>query len=173
MKNKIYTTLIILCCVIVLFWNSKNSFRNYTTSDPQLTLLTSQSILENGSTNLYSYFIKQTPSDFADGNWKYSYWEKEKKVYYFYPIGTSLVCLPIVGIARLLGYEFTNKSDDALWQSNIASLCVVTIFILLFLLASKFVSFIYALLFSFLICAGSTVSSTIGMALWSFNFEII
>ncbi|MBL0328006.1 MAG: hypothetical protein IPP64_00970 [Bacteroidetes bacterium] len=173
MKNKIYAPLIILCCIIVLFWNSKNSFRNYTTSDPQLTLLTSQSILENGTTNLYRYFIKTTPSDFADGDWKYSYWEKEQKVYYFYPLGTSLVCLPIVGVARILGYDFTNKSDDALWQSNIASGCVVIIFILLFFLASKFVSFIYALLFSFLICVGSTVSSTIGMALWSFNFEII
>jgi hypothetical protein len=66
-----------------------------------------------------------------------------------------------------------NKLDDSLWQSIIAALCVVIIFILLVILASSYLNFYLALIFSFLFCLGSSVMSTVGLALWSFDFEMI
>lgn len=158
---------------MVLFIISKNGLSDYTKSDAQLTLLTSQALLEKGTTNLYDYYISVKPEEFADGTWKYMVRKEEKKVSFLYPIGNSILCVPIVGIARLMGYDFIKKDDDTLWQSLISSACVSIIFILLFILASQYVSFYPALIFSFLSCLGSSFISSLGLALWNFNFEVI
>lgn len=158
---------------IVLFIISKNGIKDNTKSDPQLTLLTSQAILEKGTTNLYDYYISVKPEEFADGTWKYMVRKEEKKVSFLYPVGTSLLSVPIVGVARLMGYDFIKKEDDMLWQSIISSVCVSVIFILLFLLAMQYISYYPALIFSFLICLGTSLISSLGLALWNFNFEII
>jgi hypothetical protein len=173
MKNTFYKFFLATVCAVALYLISRNSINQYTSSDPQLTLLTSQSILEHGTTNLYSYYKSVTPDEFADGTWKYSAWENQKKVYYFYPSGASILCLPIVGIARLAGYDFLQKKDDALWQSIIASMCLAVIFILLVILASPFISYELAIIISFLTCLSTSIISTIGLALWSFDFEVI
>jgi hypothetical protein len=173
MNNRFYKILIVSLFSLVLFWVSKTSIATYTASDPHLTLLTSQSILEHGTTNLYSYYVKVKPHEFSDGTWQYSYWKKEKKVYYFYPIGSSILSMPIVGIARLCGYDMLNRLDDSLWQSIIAGLCVSIIFLLFFILASSYLNFYLALIIPFLFCLGSSVMSTVGLALWSFDFEMI
>jgi hypothetical protein len=158
---------------LLLFVISKNGLKNNTKSDPQLTLLTSQSILENGTTNLYNYYSQVKPEEFADGTWKYMLRNEQKKVFYFYPIGTSLLSIPVVAVAKLAGYDFTKKEDDTLWQSLISSVCVCVIFILLMLLAQHYVSFKVAIVFSFLTCLGSSIISSVGLALWSFNYELI
>jgi hypothetical protein len=174
MKSNLNKTLLLTACSIILFFISKYSkVSHYTQGDPQLTLLTAQSLLEHGNTNLFTYYEKAKPGEFSDGTWKYSVKLKEKEVRYFYPIGTSILCLPIVGIARLLGYDFINLQDDALWQSLIASICVSVIFLLLFRLASFYMVYHYALMIAILMCLGTTIISTIGIALWSFNLEII
>jgi len=165
--------LLTLIGAYILYFISYNSTVKYTFSDPQLTLLTSQSLLQNQSTNLYPYYTKVKPEDFADGNWKYSYWEKQKKVYYFYPIGTSILSIPVVALANSLGVDFIDKKSDAIWQCIISSACVCIIFLLLTLIASKFISYYYSLLASFIFCLSTSIISTVALALWSFNYEMI
>ncbi len=165
--------IIIVLVSIVLFIISKNGIKENTLSDPQLTLLTSQAILEKGTTNLYDYYTSVKPEEFANGTWKYMVNKKEKKVSFLYPIGTSLLAVPIVGVARLMGYDFIKKEDDMLWQSIISSACVSIIFMLLFLFAMQHTSYYPALIFSFSTCIGSSILSSLGLALWNFNFEII
>ncbi len=173
MKRLYFRYCIISVLSLLLFIISKNGLKHNTKSDPQLTLLTSQAILEKGTTNLYDYYTSIKPEEFADGTWKYSVRAEQKKVFYFYPIGTSLLSIPIVAVAKLAGYNFSKKEDDTLWQSLIASLCVSVIFILLIVLAQLHVSFTKAVVFSFLTCIGSSIISSLGLALWSFNFELI
>ncbi|MCU0428762.1 MAG: hypothetical protein MUF42_02210 [Cytophagaceae bacterium] len=145
----------------------------YTSSDPQLSLLTSQAILEQGTTNLYSYYNSVKPEEFSDGTWKYSLRKEENKVYYFYPIGTSVLAIPIVGIARVLGYDMLQKKDDALWQCLIASGCVALIFIGLLMIGKEYLPFNVALLLAFFFCVSTSIISAVALALWSFNFEMI
>lgn len=173
MKRNIYGVILILMGSALLFMVSFNCQVKYSSGDPQLTLLTSQSLLEQGTTNLYHYYTKVTPEEFSDGEWKYTYWKDLNKVYYFYPIGSSIISIPFVAIARSMGYNFINKKDDALWQSTIASISLCIIFFLLIILASCYVDYFYSIGASFLFCLGTSLMSTIGTALWSFNFEII
>ncbi|MBN8703715.1 MAG: hypothetical protein J0M08_11670 [Bacteroidetes bacterium] len=171
--HKLFKYLIPAICAYFIFTLSYSSKVKYTNSDPQLTLLTSLALLENGSIDLYNYFQKNHPDSFSDGTWKYSYWKNEKKVYYIYPLGTSFLSIPFVAIAKYCGYDLSSKQDDAIVQSFISSCCVVIIFLLLFAISINYLPFYLSLFTSILFVLGTTIISSIGTALWSFNYETI
>ncbi|TND08918.1 MAG: hypothetical protein FD123_1772 [Bacteroidetes bacterium] len=143
----------------------------YTNSDPQLTLLTSQAILEQGSLELDTYKYALPKNQFADGDWKT--YSREGSVYYFYPLGTPVLSLPFVAAARKLGMDMTIRADDIQLQIFISALLCVLIALLLYRLALRFTGEWNALTAMLLLFFGSSWMSTLGTALWSFGFETV
>lgn len=143
----------------------------YTNSDPQLTLLTSQSIAEHGTLKLDAYKNALPEQQFADGNWKYFY--NNGSPMYYYPIGTSVLCTPVVAVARKFGMDMSIMSHDFQLQVIIAALLCVLIVYLVYRMARLFAEEMTALLWTLLLFFGTTFISTLGTALWSFGFELV
>lgn len=170
MKHK---NIILFFGALLVFFVSFLSNNKYSLGDPQLTLLTSQQILSNGTINLYNYSTSLETNQFTDGIWKYTINDSLKQTYYSYPIGTSLVCIPFVWIANKLGMNMVVYDHDMLLQSILASLTLVLIFYLLYRLAALFLTDEKSMFIAALIIFSSSLISSCGIALWSFNFEII
>ncbi|MGL5889917.1 MAG: hypothetical protein ACRC3B_08525, partial [Bacteroidia bacterium] len=158
---------------LVLFLTIWCSRVNYTQSDPQLTLLASQAIIENGSINLYSYKTGAAPEQFSAGKWKFTNRQRPETIYYSYPYGAVFLSIPFVAAGNALGLDMSVTAHDAWMQSLLAALSAMIIFLLtdrlLRLLTTEQIAFFISLLFAF----GSSYMSTIGSALWSFNYQII
>lgn len=162
-----YFSIVIL--VILLF----RADVKYTSSDPQLTLLTSQAIIENGSINLKVYKDALGDANFSEGDWKYLNYVKEGKVYYMYPLGSSIFSIPIVFVAQKFGLNMAIFEHDAKVQKFIAGLLLILIFIIHYKTAILFFERNQAAIITLLFFLGSSYLSTVGLALWSFDFEIL
>lgn len=145
----------------------------YTSGDSQLTLLTSQSIIENGSINLKSYREALGNLNFSEGNWKYIDNEEEGKVYYMYPLGAPLFSVPIVFVAQKFGLNMAVLEHDALLQKLIACTLLILIFYVHYKIALLFFENNQAVIISLLFFLGTSYTSTLGLALWNFSFEIL
>lgn len=162
------TMLFILIGVFILV---RHGQVRQTIGDPQLTLLTSQAILEHGTLKLTSYKNEIPESQFSNGIWKYFY--RDGEVYYTYPVGTSLLCLPAVFIANQLGMDMIIREHDERLQVILAAFFCVLLIIQMYRLFSRWFeswpAFGLALLFFF----GTSLVSTMGTALWSFGAEML
>ncbi|MCA6363064.1 MAG: hypothetical protein IM638_08490 [Bacteroidetes bacterium] len=167
-----FTIARILTSVLLFFtiWCAK---LNYTFSDSQLTLLTSQSIAQHGSINLYRYKVSSTPEQFANGTWKYTNRQRNETIYYSYPLGSAFISVPVVAAANVFGLDMSIAAHDAWLQTWLAAITAVFIFLLthrlLALLTGEMIAFTVAVFFAF----GTAYMSSVGTALWSFNYEII
>lgn len=142
---------------------------NYTGSDPYLTLLTSQAILEYSTIQLDRYVESGMNIHGHDGHAL----KKHDHLYYYFPLGTSLYALPFVGFAKLCGLDMTRPQDDAFLQNLLSALLVTASFLLSYRLCCYFLNSYYSLLFSSVFVFGSSLMSTMGTALWNVNFTMI
>lgn len=146
---------------------------NYSGSDPHLTLLTSQALIEKGTINLDSYRNLVPLKQFSGGDWQYIVNDKTHETFYNYPLGTSILSVPFVLIAKFFGLNMMVNQDDSHLQILIAAFACILIFYLLFTIACNFFNKSISLFFILSLFLGTTLISTMGTALWSFNFEII
>ncbi len=163
--------LLMLLILIGVFIIVRHGQVKQTIGDPQLTLLTSQAILEHGNLKLTPYKTELSEAQFSNGNWKYFY--RNGDVFYTYPIGTSVLCLPAVFIANQLGMDMANREHDERLQIILAAFCCVLLIIQLYRLFrfwfDSWPAFGLALLFFF----STSLVSTMGTALWSFGTEML
>lgn len=146
--------------------------RDYTLSDPQLTLLTAQVLWERGSLDLRPELDRLGPKEFAKDSWKYSI-NKQGQVFYGYPLGTTLLTLPVVAVGRTLGSDLSVWETDRRYQIGLAALSCASVFALLANLGWILTRDRMAPPFAFLVTLGSSLISTLGSALWSFDFELV
>lgn len=146
---------------------------NYTQSDPQLTLLASQAIIENGSINLYSYKTGATPEQFSTGKWKFTNRQRNETIYYSYPYGAVFLSIPFVAAGNALGLDMSIPAHESWMQCLLAAVSAIIIFFLTDRLLQLLTSSYIALFISLLMAFGSTYMSTVGSALWSFNYQLI
>ncbi|MCU0432403.1 MAG: hypothetical protein MUC87_02985 [Bacteroidia bacterium] len=167
-----FTVARILTSLLLFFtiWCAKV---NYTFSDSQLTLLTSQAIAQHGSINLYRYKVSSTPEQFSNGIWKFTNRQRPETIYYSYPLGAAFLSVPVVAAANVFGLDMSIAAHDAWMQCLLAALSAVCIFLLthrlLKLLTGEIIAFAVAVVFAF----GTSYMSSVGTALWSFNYELI
>ncbi len=119
-----------LLAIVVLTVAVRGRVRDYTLSDPQLTLLTSQALWERGSLDLRPEFDRLGPARFAKDTWKYSR-TADGRVFYGYPLGAAILSMPVVAVARTLGRDFSNWETDRRYQIRLAALCCAAVFVLL------------------------------------------
>lgn len=163
--------LLMLFVLIGVFIIVRHGQVKQTIGDPQLTLLTSQAILEHGSLKLTPYKNELSEAQFSNGNWKYFY--RNGDVYYTYPIGTSVLCLPAVFIANQLGMDMANREHDERLQVILAAFCCVLLIIQLYRLFRYWFDAWPAFGLALLLFFSTSLVSTMGTALWSFGTEML
>lgn len=139
---------------------------SYTRADPSGTLLTAQSLLQNGSLKLDAYKPWIPPS--------YRFVEVHSHTYYVYPVGTPLFTAPIVWAAGLTGniYLPFTPADEAL-QNIISGLSVALCAMLMYFLAKAFLPALHSYTLAIAFTFGTSILSTMGTALWSTNFAML
>lgn len=171
-KFNVVHFILFLACITIFIVIQTGSVKQ-TAGDSQLTLLTSQSIIENGNVNLSKYFAQIPEDQFSNGKWKFRFNKEKNQIEYSYPIGNSILAIPFVFIANQIGMNMLIPEHDASLQLLIASLLAITLLILNFKLARLFVSDDIALFLALIFTFSTSYISTCGTALWSFNSELI
>lgn len=163
--SKKYTPWILLPLVLFIFILVAMSPVSHTGSDPKGSLLLSQALIENQSVKLDSY------KDI--GKYRYVVHKKNDHYYYYFPIGTSISSLPFVWFGtKVLHKDMNNQEDDHIFQKLIAGVVSALIFLLLFLITKMYFNERISVGISFLFWLGTSMSSTLGQALWSHDFAV-
>lgn len=146
----------------------------YTDGDSRYCLLATTALIEHGNLRLDPYAQELDLTQLNHGhNWMIFRAGKNSHYYYDYPVGTQVFALPFVWIGRQFGMNPLTREDDAAMQMGIAAILCVSIFLLLFRLGNLYLGHWAALLFALAVFLGSTLTSTLGTALWSQNFQTL
>ncbi|MFN2136566.1 MAG: hypothetical protein ACK2UK_11465 [Candidatus Promineifilaceae bacterium] len=143
-------------------------------SDPKLTLLVSQALIDQGTIRLDAYQEDQLM--------EFPFWdyvsrtamiiEHDGHFYPYFPAGPSVMSVPFVWAYNLLGHDM-RTADNFDLQILLASLSAAVVFILLTRMGSELVGPRAALLITFFAVTGSSLLSTLGTALWTLNFSAL
>jgi hypothetical protein len=145
---------------------------HYTEGDARYGLLASMALLEHGSLQLDPYAAELDLVKLNQGrDWMLTHTYDPDHLYYDYPIGTPIFATPFVAIGRMLGMNPIQREDDTSMQMVIAAILCASIFLLLYRLANLYLGDWASLLFSLALFFGSTLTSTLGTALWSQDFQ--
>jgi hypothetical protein len=163
----------LLLLSLFLFFLSQRSLIYGAGSDPRYTLIVSQSILENGTIALDGYagdLIWGEPANFAQN---FNIIERNGRFYNYFPAGPSLLSVPFVAVARLVGWDMRQAADNINAQRLLSSLSLVALLWLMFGIARAFLPWQPSLLITAVSLFGSSLISTLGVALWSINFSVL
>lgn len=131
-------------------------------SDPFGTLLVSEALVRHGTVRLETLDIADLDTRLA-----YRGFARNGHTYYLYPLGTSLVAVPFVAIADVLGVDLGRHDAEVRLQHQLATLAAVLTVWLLLRLARRLLPFWPALTCALAFWAGTSLASTGGTALWS------
>lgn len=169
-KIALITVLLISVC---LFFLSQRSLIYGAGSDPRYTLIVSQSILENQTIALDTYaddIIWGEPANFEQN---FNIIERNGRFYNYFPAGPSVLSVPFVAIARLAGWDMRQAADNINAQRLLSSLSLVALLWLMIAIARAFLPWQPSLLITAVSLFGSSLISTMGVALWSINFSVL
>lgn len=166
-KNK--ENILVTLLSIIIFFIVLMSTVDHSVSDPKGSLLLSQNIIENNTTKLDKYV---TYIDNITTNYRFIKDKENGHLYYYFPLGTPISSIPFVFIAtKVFNMKMELHDDDSLVQKYIASFVSVFIFILLIGIANLYFNKLYSPLIAFTFWLGTSLSSTLGQALWSQVFS--
>lgn len=139
-------------------------------SDPKLTLFVAQALLDHGSVRLDPYLNESIlDQPFATYLANGSIIKTGGEHYYnYYPLGPSIISLPVVWIARLLGQDMRMPQSYQI-QNWLASFTVVAIFLLIYFTGRYFLDDWSSFTIAIVSVLGSSLVSTLGTAWWSLN----
>lgn len=164
------TFLFLALCLYLLATRSPVSNSN---SDPELTLVVSQAVLEHGTIYLDEYQDRLALSrDFAGFRASNTILEQNGHYLNYFPLGPSLIAMPFVAAAHRLGYDMTVYKDNDALQNLLSGLTVVAVFGLLVLLARCYLSERVSLVLALVFVLGTNFISTLGTAFWTHNLSV-
>jgi hypothetical protein len=137
-------------------------------SDPFLSLVVSQQIVERQTVRLDAL---QGRSDLLRDEWVVQ--APNGHYYYYWPVGTSVLSMPFVWVANLLGMDMTTAEHNHATQNLISALSCVLVFAIVYRLGRCYLDWRASLVIASVSVLGSTLISTLGTALWSINFAVV
>jgi hypothetical protein len=141
-------------------------------SDPRFSLLVSQSIIEHGTIRLDAYADAVEPRlDDPENAWAIV--QQDGHYFYYFPLGPSLLSVPAVWGANLLGKDMANPWHNRSMQNILSALLCLAIFLGLYALCREFVGWRASLVISLVSMLGSSLISTMGTALWNIDFAVL
>lgn len=138
-----------------------------TSSDPQLGLLVSQTMLHHRTLQMDVYQEAIGPI------LERAFVSLNGHVYYYFPLGTPLFAMPVVGAANLLGYDMANVAQEAAVQNFISAVLVGLSFYVIYRMCRCFLAAGPALFITVTTFLGSVLISTMATALWSIDFAVL
>ena len=138
-----------------------------TNSDPQFGLLVSQTMLRYQTVQMDVY--RETIAPIIER----AFVELEGHLYYYFPLGTPILSMPVVGTANLLGFDMANPAHEAATQNLISAVLVGLTFLVLYRICCRFFSVWLALFITATTFLGSALISTMSTALWSIDFAVL
>ena len=174
MSNKKLFFLVFFCVLIPNLLNT-----NVTSWDTRWTIHTAYSLISEGDLDLDEY------ADYLKKNDNYGIWKERDHIYYFFPIGVSIISVPFVFIAEYI-YELilvvnpeikTKLAAQGITLFNvsnyyyileyfIASIIVSICAGMCFLICRKYLSIRDALIITFVFAFCTSLWSIAGRALW-------
>jgi hypothetical protein len=168
----IYIILLLLGSATI--WQlSTTALNDNTRSDPKLTLVVSQAIVDYGTVALTEYREDMILGQNFD--WYVNMLdilEYDGDFYSYFPVGPSVMAVPFVAVARSYGMDMRTV-DNMTLQIWLAAGGLIVLFWLLIGLARLFVKGLASLIIPFVAILGSTMISNMGTGLWSLNFSSI
>ncbi|MFC1848989.1 hypothetical protein ACFL27_02160 [candidate division CSSED10-310 bacterium] len=163
-----FEVLIQILCVFIVFLVVIYAPVKNIGSDPYGCLLTSQSIIEHKTIKLDAYASFPYQKSFDD---RISIVRKNGHYYYFFPLGTSVLCVPLVWVANLLGEDIL--VDEVGTHELISALSCALIFFILLKISRCYLPLVPSIFITAITFFGSSLISTNGTGLWSSNFATL
>lgn len=164
--TKMRKIVVVSICLLITLMISLSPTTPFKTSDALGSLITAESILNHGTIKLDAY----------RGELEFYTWQIEEKnghLYYVFPKGNSFIALPFVAISKFFRMRMTKFEDEIKLQRGMSALTVTLSFILLLLIATRYLSFRLSLLVSCIFLFGTSLMSTMGAAYWSHNTAVV
>jgi hypothetical protein len=162
-RNKLFLLGLLAAAAFCISYYSPVSYAH---ADPAGTLLTAQSLVQNGTLRLDTYrgWIPNNPA----------YVEVRNHIYWLYPVGTPLFITPFVWTAGLTGEVFLpNTQADSALQNFISGLTVAACALLMYFLLAAICSPLHSYLLAAVFTFGTAIMSTLGTGLWSINLAML
>ena len=168
-------TLLVLAGGLLAFLLAFFSINTETGSDPRLTLVVSQALVDTGTPFLDVYQhddLLDRPFDAYVANGDILQSNTTAHFTNYFPLGPSLISAPIVAVARALGRDMRTPDNYAL-QRWLSALTVALVFFLAYALARAYLAEWPSLALALIAVLGSSLLSTLGTALWSHNYAVL
>ena len=136
-----------------------------TDADARGTLLVSEALITHGTIRLDQYDDATLARDAGVLQ------QKGGHQYHYFPLGTPVLSVPFVAVARLAGLEMTR--DERVTQTAIAAFVALLTFLMLTRLASRILDPVRAATVAGVFWMGTSLASTTSTALWSHDFAVL
>jgi hypothetical protein len=154
---------LLVCAPCATVWYSP---AYYCRADSRGSLLVAQALLEKGTTRLDTY------RDEVSGL-GYRLISQDGHLHYYFPLGTSLFAVPGVGVARMFGLDMVREQDDIRLQKILAGFLLAAATVLIYALGRLYVGRLASVLVAVAYGACTSLTSTLGSALWSHDLAIV
>jgi hypothetical protein len=167
-----YPLLLVGLLALVVALLTFYDYTGYEITDPHLSLLVSQAILEQGTIRLDAYVHRaEPPLDTYSSTGPLII--QEGHYYYYFPLGPSMFSLPFVAAARRLGLDMAEIAGNHLLQEFISSLLCALSVPLIYGICRNYLGPSASLVITAVSILGSGLVSTMGTALWNIDYAVI
>jgi hypothetical protein len=155
--------------------------RNHQMGDSRYTLLLSQNLISHHAFALDRYHLVAPPGpEGGPRTTDYRLYRSRGRVYYFFPAGASVLSIPYVVGARLLGGRPLVRADgtydptrEEQMQADLSPALMAILAVLIFFLARLRLPRAYSLVVALVMIFGTQVFSSASRALWSDTWGIL
>jgi len=158
------STLLLLC--VACFLIALGSTVDLANTDPRGSLLTAQALLQGHGIRLDEWLGEDDDPGFQ-------FHTRGSHVYYNFPLGTSVVALPVVWMANLSGMDMARQHDERRLGNLLSAFALAGACALVFLIARRFVDGGASLLLAAVFGCASSMTSTLGLALFSIDLAVV
>ena len=147
---------------------------NYSGSDPKFTLLVSQSIVDNGTIRLDAYsddllFDEPVQKHILT----HVITEQDGHLYNYFPVGPSIITLPVMTAMRLSGMDMRQVEDNFFLQKILAAFTCVLMVWIIYGIARCYLDQSTSVIIAAVSILGTALISSMGTALWTVNFSTL
>jgi hypothetical protein len=160
---RLLAALLVLAVASVVFTSRVRDVR----SDSRATLALAQEFVQHGT------FTLDRLSPEAKRDAAHVLIEKNGHVYSRFPLGSSVLSLPVVAVATVLGVDLERYENERMFQVLIAAAIAVGSVLLLVRIARHFLPPAGALCLAAITWFGTSFASTQATALWSHDFATL
>lgn len=162
-------TILRVALALIIFGIAYFSPNASTGGDARYSLLVSEALITQQTIRLDAY--REAIGSQQAVEWRLL--EKDGRLYYLYPLGSSILAAPLVLPFLLMGQSMSVPTNEDAAQNLLSALMVVAIFLVLDRIGRYYLPPVASLLLAATCVLGSTLMSALGTALWAQDFTVL